>query len=163
MLINDRETYKTAIFSEDRVHRYILWRRWDKSKEFAAFIGLNPSTADETQDDPTIRRCIRFASDWGYGGLAMLNLFSFRATDPVDMKKAADPVGPQNDQHIKFITARAGMVIAAWGAHGSYLNRGSIVRRMVADLRILRLTKAGYPAHPLYLPKTLKPTPWGQP
>lgn len=161
-IINEQESYRTAIFSYDRVYRYVLWRRWDKAKNYAVFIGLNPSTADEKEDDPTIRRCIRFASDWGFGGLAMINLFGFRATDPADMKSATDPVGPLNDRHINTVIDRAGIVIAAWGTHGSFRNRGSIVRSMVAGLHVLKLTKNGYPAHPLYLPKTLKPIRWGK-
>ena len=85
---------KGARFSESRTHRYALWRIWEKGAPMVMFVGLNPSTADETQDDPTIRRCIDFAKRWGYGGLYMLNIFAFRATNPKDMKAAADPVGP---------------------------------------------------------------------
>ena len=79
---------KTATFSECRKYRYTLWRRWDGlfASGYAMFIGLNPSTADETNDDPTIRRCIGYARDWGYGGLCMTNLFAFRATLPKNMK-----------------------------------------------------------------------------
>ena len=159
-IINGREIYKAALLSYDRVYRYSLLRRWDISKDNAVFIGLNPSTANETEDDPTIRRCVRFAADWGYGGLCMINLFAFRATDPADMQTAAEPVGPLNDEHIKALTGRSGIVIAAWGMGGGFQNRGSIVRRMLPGLHILRLTKGGYPAHPLYLPKTLKPILW---
>lgn len=89
---------KTAKLSDCRTYRYELWRTWDESKPYAMFIGLNPSTADETEDDPTIRRCINFAKTWGYGGLCMTNLFAYRATQPEDMKRASDPIGNKNDE-----------------------------------------------------------------
>lgn len=153
--------FNGANFSPDRVYRYDLWRTWLGGEGFAMFVGLNPSTADETQDDPTIRRCIAFAKAWGYAGLCMTNLFAFRATKPEDMKRADDPVGPQNDMVLKERANRAGVVVAAWGAHGTYKNRAWWVQSMLPKLHYLRLTKDGHPGHPLYLPKTLTPQPWG--
>lgn len=106
--MKDRSLLRVHAFSEDRAFRYTLWREWDVDSltgcaddlphghQFAQFIGLNPSTADETRDDPTIRRCIGFAKLWGYGALCMTNLFAFRATKPRDMRQAADPIGPEN-------------------------------------------------------------------
>ena len=82
-----------AVLSPDLKHRYNLWRIWETGKPFALFIGLNPSTADHTKDDPTVRRCKQFALDWGYGGFHIVNLFGYRATKPTDMIKQADPVG----------------------------------------------------------------------
>ena len=90
-----------AEFSKDRIHRYALYRVWDESKPLIMLIGLNPSTADENKDDPTIKRCVSFAKHWGYGGLIMVNIFAYRATDPRKMKKATDPVGPDNDKWIR--------------------------------------------------------------
>lgn len=117
-----------------------------------AFIGLNPSTADETADDPTIRRCVAFAKRWGYGGLVMLNLFAFRATDPRDMRSAASPVGPENDDHLRAVAAEAALVVAAWGVGGSYFGRDFRVRRLMGDgLMALGFTKSGQPRHPLYV------------
>ena len=87
-----------AVFSPCRTYRYALSRVWAADKPYALFIGLNPSTADETLDDPTIRRCIDFAKRWGYGGLVMANLFAYRATNPSEMKAATDPVGVANDE-----------------------------------------------------------------
>lgn len=114
----------TARFSPCRRYRYELWRRWDvPTAPFAMFIGLNPSTADETADDPTIRRCIRFARDWGFGGLLMTNLFAFRATDPAVMKAEAEPVGPENSAIIQSNACNAGIIIAAWGVHGVHMGR----------------------------------------
>lgn len=126
------------------------------------FIGLNPSTADETQDDPTVRRCIRYSKDWGYGALYMTNIFSFRATDPKVMKRFDDPVGPDNNVTLIRLAAHAGIVVAAWGVHGAYMGRGDTVRRfLLHDLHVLKLTKGGHPCHPLYLKADLKPVPWG--
>lgn len=124
------------------------------------FIGLNPSTADEVQDDPTVRRCIRYAQSWGYGALCMANIFAYRATDPRIMMEAADPVGPDNDYQLVELAARASVIIAAWGVHGTFQGRGDAVRSMLPNLHYLRLTKDGSPAHPLYLPRTLVPIAW---
>jgi hypothetical protein len=124
------------------------------------FIGLNPSTADETNDDPTVRRCINYAAGWGYRALIMTNIFAFRATDPYDMMMAEDPGGEDNDIWLKRAANEANMVVAAWGTHGAYQARGAAVSKMLNPLHVLRLTKDGHPAHPLYLPKTLTPVPW---
>jgi hypothetical protein len=92
---------KDAILSQDRKYRYVLSRIWDESKPMVVIIGLNPSTADEKDDDNTITKCINFAKQWGYGGLYMLNLFAFRATSPSDMFNADSPIGDENDKYIK--------------------------------------------------------------
>jgi hypothetical protein len=154
-LFPDRQS---AEFSPCRRYRYSLWRRWDDGP-YVMFVGLNPSTADETQDDPTIRRCIGFARDWGYGGLCMANLFAFRATDPADMKAAADPVGPENDASLERLACEAGLVVAAWGVHGTHLDRARQVAaaRVLGDFTVLGLTADGHPRHPLYLKKTCRP------
>lgn len=152
---------RSATLSPCRVYRYALWRRWGRGP-YAMFIGLNPSTADETNDDPTIRRCIGFARAWGYGALCMANLFAFRATQPADMKKAVEPVGWENDHALQTLARGAGVVVAAWGAHGTYKGRDQSVRLLVPDLHYLRLTKDGHPGHPLYLPANLKPQLWVQ-
>ena len=147
-----------AIFSDCRTWRYVLWRDWDTHLAFVAFIGLNPSTADETTDDPTVRRCIGYAKAWGYGGLYMLNLFAFRATDPKAMRVAQDPIGPLNNQYLVEYSKKAGQVIAAWGCHGPYRNRDIGVLAMIPDLFCLGQTKAGHPRHPLYLRADTQPT-----
>lgn len=149
-----------ATFSPCRTYRYDLWRTWLGGEGYAMFVGLNPSTADETHDDPTIRRCIAFAKAWGYAGMCMTNLFAFRATQPKDMMRSADPVGPQNDLVLMDRASRAGVIVAAWGADGDYKNRAWWVRTMLPKLHYLRLTKGGQPGHPLYLPKTLTPVEW---
>lgn len=158
---------KSARFSPCRRYRYSLWRNWrgllPETKGYAMFVGLNPSTADETNDDPTIRRCIAFAQAWGYEGLCMTNLFAFRATAPADMIAADDPVGPENDQTLRDLAESAGVVVAAWGVHGTHGGRHNAVRAMLPRLHYLRLTKDGHPGHPLYLPKSLVPVPWAPP
>lgn len=152
---------KGATFSPCRTWRYTLWRQWDAKEPYVAFIGLNPSTADETVDDPTIRRCIRYAQDWGYGGLYMLNIFALRSTDPKKLYKHKDPTGPHNDVTLISVCVDAGLIIAAWGTHGEHLDRGERVAKMLArrslDVYCLGRTKAGHPKHPLYLKADLKP------
>ena len=115
------------------------------------FIGLNPSTADETEDDPTIRRCIRFAKDWGFGGLCMTNLFAFRATDPKVMKVTKLPVGPKNTKFLKDIGKSAGVVVFAWGIHGVYLDCDVVTAAFMKQGMCLGKTKNGQPRHPLYI------------
>lgn len=157
-------------WSPDRVHRYTLWRTWYRTLignpqwRYAAVIGLNPSTADETRDDPTIRRCIDFAKSWDVDALCMLNLFAFRATDPRDMKAAADPVGAENDAWLIRICRGASLVLAAWGVHGEYQGRDRAVRQLLEEAGVVPLalgfTKAGHPRHPLYMPKSAEPRPF---
>ncbi|MEO8632426.1 MAG: DUF1643 domain-containing protein, partial [Chloroflexota bacterium] len=113
-----------AVFSGDRRYRYRLWRRWELSRPLIAFCMLNPSTADERSDDPTIRRCIGFARDWGYGGVEIVNVFALRATDPRELRRLRDPVGPRNDSYVLDAAERAASVVIAWGAHGAFRSRG---------------------------------------
>lgn len=150
-----------AEFSPDRVYRYKLWRIWDLHKHLVAFCMLNPSTADEETEDPTIRRCISFARRWGGGGVVILNAFAFRATDPADLMKAADPVGPANDRYLAAACGWSRTIVAAWGVHGEHRGRAAVVRALLgADLYHLGLTKDGHPKHPLYLPGATKPELW---
>jgi hypothetical protein len=148
---------KDAVLSDSRTYRYALWRIWDKNKPYAMLIGLNPSTADEIEDDPTTIRCIQFAKSWGYGGLCMTNLFAFRATKPTDMKKALDPVGSGNDQWLIKLANDAGVVVGAWGNDGGYQGRAEHVIALIPDMSYLKLNKTGHPTHPLYLRADLKP------
>lgn len=148
-------------FSPCGLYRYRWSTTWDHKKGNCAFIGLNPSTADAQQTDPTIRRCIQYVTDWGFGTLTMLNLFAFRATDPKQMMKEADPVGPENDGYLVIECALAACIVAAWGAHGKYRGRGAAVRKLMAvydqPLNYLHLTESGEPGHPLYLRRDLIP------
>lgn len=150
-----------AKFSKCRKYRYALWRTWDDTKPLVMIIGLNPSTADETENDPTITRCINFAKSWGYGGVCMANLFAFRATEPNDMKASPEPVGLDNDAWLVKLSKEADIVVAAWGNHGSFLKRSNIVKDALSSLYFIKMNKSGEPAHPLYLKSNLKPLPWG--
>ncbi len=148
----------SATFSPCNLYRYDLWRRWSDAP-YCMFVGLNPSTADATKDDPTIRRCIGYAKRWGYGALCMTNLFAWRATDPKDMKAAQEPVGSDNDATLQRCAKDAGIVIAAWGAHGSHLGRAKQVIAILPKLHCLKQTKDGSPGHPLYIKADVVPYP----
>jgi len=149
----------TAELSDCRKYRYALWRTWDDAKASVMFIGLNPSIADETIDDPTLIRCINYSKAWGYGGVCMANLFAFRATDPVQMKAAANPVGVENDKWLRKLAADAGLIVAAWGNDGSFLGRSKEVIGLLPALHYLKMNKTGEPAHPLYQRANLQALP----
>ncbi len=151
----------TAIFGgSNNEYRYVLTRVWDESLPAIAFLMLNPSTADERKDDPTVAKCRRLATRWGYGALHVLNLFAIRATDPRDMKRHPYPIGSVNSSHIVRV-AKDIRVIAAWGNHGSHRGRAAVVCRCLREYQIplfcLRVTKQGEPQHPLYIPENIEP------
>jgi hypothetical protein len=148
---------RSALFTEDKVYRYSLSRVWDNSKPYVLFVGLNPSTADENKDDPTIRKCINYAKYWGYGGLRMANLFAFRATLPIDLKQANKPVGIDNDRHIESLSKGADMIVIAWGNDGSYLGRDKEVLKLIKNPMCLNINKSRQPSHPLYQKKIISP------
>jgi hypothetical protein len=150
----------SAQLSPCRTYRYALWRTWDETKPYALFVCLNPSTADETHDDPTLLRCIEFAQSWGYGGLCMGNLFAFRATQPKDLMKSSNPIGDDNDYWLEQLSKDAGVVIAGWGNHGVFLNRSAEVLSKLPEVCCLKVNKSGQPSHPLYLKKGLDPIPF---
>ena len=162
---------RDAIFSPCRKWRYVLWREWDcdlltgcsddlpNADKFVQFIGLNPSRADEVVSDSTLTRCVNFAKSWGYGSMVMTNLFGYRATYVKDMKAQDDPVGCDNDQHLSDVASRAGLIVCAWGLHGRFKNRDAAVLSFLPSdkLMCLRLTKGGFPEHPLYIPAITQP------
>lgn len=149
-----------AVLSDDREYRYRLSRTWNVEKPTLGWIMLNPSTADETEDDPTIRRCIGYAKDWGYGSIVVGNLFALRATEPKELYDHPDPIGPENNDHLQQICEDAETVVAAWGAHGDYQQRGWAVRQMLdVELLALDTTMHDQPVHPLYQPADAEPTP----
>lgn len=154
---------RTASISPCKRYRYALGRHWDRSLGYATFIGLNPSTANAEQDDPTIRRCICFARDWGYGGIEMCNLFDWRATDPKTLPRQnlSLAVSYMNDVCLRVRVHSAKEVIACWGSVPWAQSRIEEVFRNVFsnDKRwnCLRFTKNGFPGHPLYVPKSTKP------
>jgi hypothetical protein len=150
-----------ASFSEDRKYRFSLWRVWDDSKPLIHFVMLNPSTADETDNDPTVERCKRRAEQNGYGGLIVTNIFAYRSTEPKELKKCLDPIGFCNDSHIIDASRMAKDTICGWGKYGEYLDRGARVLDLLKfwgiKVKALRVNKGGTPAHPLYIGYDVKP------
>ena len=161
-----RMTESGATFSRCRRWRTLLWRCWEEAGPVANFLMLNPSTADEVELDPSCTRARNFAGRWGFGAVLITNLFSWRATDPEQMKAARDPVGRGNDAAIVRAARAAGIVVCAWGNHGAHLDRARSVAQMLRTagvaLHVLRLNGSGEPAHPLYLPRALGPKRWAQ-
>lgn len=175
---SDGLSVRRTILSEDRKYRYTLWREWTNQADllnpptsrsgrwpdhsYAMFVGLNPSTADETQDDPTIRKCIGFAKRWGFSGLLMTNLFAFRATRPEDMMAQERAVGEMNMVFLHRGAREAGIIVAAWGTNGSFRHQDRVVENYIKFLTreplvCLRTTKEGCPEHPLYVPYETPP------
>jgi hypothetical protein len=150
-----------AIFSPCMRYRFQLWRCWNLSAMPVCFLMLNPSTADEVDNDPTVERCERRARMWGYGGLFVTNLFALRSTDPRALYSATDPVGDGNDEMIVHTAARSSLVVCAWGKHGAHMERGLRVLRMLHQNNVkphaLAMNVDRSPAHPLYLPYTFQP------
>lgn len=152
-----------AVYSDCETYRYLLTRVWSPGKR-ALFVMLNPSTATEVQNDPTVERCERRARALGYGAFRVTNIFAFRATDPRRMRASADPVGNANDAAILDSVGWADRIVCAWGNHGLHLNRGAQVEAMLrqtgAPLFTLGLTGHGQPRHPLYVGYDQLPQPW---
>lgn len=152
-----------AVYSECERYRYLLTRSWGRGAK-VLFVMLNPSTATEVQNDPTVERCERRARALGFGAFRVTNIFAFRATDPRVMRAAPDPVGPDNDAAILQSLDWADAVVCAWGNHGLHLDRGAAVEAMLrasgARLTHLGLTGQGQPRHPLYVGYDRQPEPW---
>lgn len=155
---------RDAVLSDCSVYRYSLTRSWGGGP-YALWVMLNPSTADASQDDPTIRRCIGFTKSWGYRKLIVVNLFALRATDPAELLRHPSPHGPENVQTIRRHLVTAHVVVAAWGAHRAVERRNapSLVR-LAEDqgkqVLCLGTTKAGAPRHPLYVKGDQRLVPW---
>ncbi len=154
----------TALYSDCERYRYQLTRIWQPAGGKVLFVMLNPSTATEAQNDPTVERCERRARALGFGAFRVTNIFAWRNTDPRKMRAATDPVGPENDSTISESCAWADRVICAWGTHGEHLQRGleveALMRTTGMTLFHLGLTKAGHPKHPLYIAYAQQPQPW---
>lgn len=137
-------------------YRYELRRTWDETLPTINWVMLNPSTANAVEDDATIRKCVAFSRLWNFGGLIVTNLFAWRSRDPQTLRRMrADVVGPMNDYYLQQGRMQSNSCIAAWGVHGSYQDRGAIVKKALTfygDVSCLGVTKAGHPKHPLYIP-----------
>ena len=164
---------RTALFSPDGRYRYRLGRRWATSGPTVAWIMLNPSTADSSHDDPTVRRVVSFSRSWGFGGCEVVNLFAFRSTDARTLVVVDDPVGPSNVVVVGGVLEEcarsgAGVIVLAWGAGGQRLM--DVARPVIVaassrwgERRLtpvsLGPTKSGAPRHPLYVPAATRPRP----
>lgn len=152
-----------ATFSPCRRYRYALWREWDATLPTVVFCGLNPSTADESKDDPTIRRELGYALDWRFGRLVKVNAYGWRDTDPKKMLLAEDPTGPENVATVVHCATQGALFVAAWGNNirerDAFFLRAAL-RRAGVTIHVLRLTGKGNPEHPLYLPRSLRPVTW---
>ncbi|MFK7856815.1 MAG: DUF1643 domain-containing protein [Granulosicoccus sp.] len=146
------EIERKASFSRCKRYRYQLLRRWEGGHGRCVIVGLNPSTADAQVDDPTVRRCMGFAQDWGFNELLMVNLFAFRTPHPAHLKKCDSPIGPGNRRALQRACESAKRIVVAWGTHGTYRNQAvkfaSIAREQ--PLYCFGLSKNHQPLHPLY-------------
>lgn len=150
---------RTAVFSDCERYRYLLRIVWDETKSLCQFVGLNPSTADEMKDDPTLRRVKDFARRWGHGGVLMTNLFAFRATKPDDMMRADNPNGEGsiNQETILSAASEVTCIVAAWGKDGAHIQTGYAMKYLLQimghgrKLHCFKLCQNGEPYHPLYM------------
>ncbi|MFD1343907.1 DUF1643 domain-containing protein [Litorisediminicola beolgyonensis] len=156
----DGDTVSEALYSPCERYRYGLRRVWNADAGELLFVMLNPSTATELRNDPTIERCERRARQLGFGALGIVNLFAWRATRPADLKAARDPIGPETDAVIDDWHASASVTLAAWGVHGAHLDRAATLARRLGPLSHLGLTRDGHPRHPLYVSYATEPAPW---
>ena len=167
MIIRDHlkgDAPSVAVYSDCERYRYTLTRTWDAAGGRVLFIMLNPSTATEMQNDPTVERCERRARALGYGAFRVCNIFAWRSTDPREMRAQPDPVGPENDAAILEGLNWADATIAAWGSHGAHMGRGAYVAALLRSAgtlpQHLGLTKDGQPKHPLYIGYETQPVLW---
>lgn len=144
---------KSAAFDDERIYRYLLTRAWGTGPRLL-WIMLNPSTADESVLDPTLRRCLGFAQAWGFDGFEVCNLYALRSTDPRGLWRVADPVGPNNDAVIQAAAKHASLVMVGWGGNAKPA-RERQVAHLLADVGVqplcIGVTAQGQPKHPLYL------------
>ncbi|KAA8610415.1 hypothetical protein AL036_00595 [Salipiger aestuarii] len=149
-----------ALYSPCERYRFGLERRWGTGGTLL-WIMLNPSTADERRNDPTIERCQRRARRMGFGAMRIANLFAFRATRPADLRRADAPIGAENDALVHQWHEEAAMTVAGWGVHGSFMGRGPrLAGDLAAPVHMLGLTRGGHPRHPLYVAYDVDPTLW---
>lgn len=153
----------TAIFSPCQKYRYILTRRFDADNpKVCNFIMLNPSTADEKKNDPTVARCCKYAERWGYGALIVTNIFAYRATDPKAMREQEDPFGKENSEYLRLAAMKSDFRVCAWGTNGTFRDQNKVVLWLMRqfpeqELHCLEVTKHGHPKHPLYCKGDLEP------
>tara|TARA_R110000868_G_scaffold411515_3_gene705056 strand:- start:64173 stop:64700 length:528 start_codon:yes stop_codon:yes gene_type:complete len=160
------DAFSSALYSPCARYRYALSREWVDGPRIL-YVMLNPSKATEAQNDPTVERCERRARALGFGGFRVCNLFGWRETSPALLKRAEQPVGPDNDSVLRQSAAwlgTTGVILCGWGVHGAHLERGAevadLLRRTGRPLRHLGVTKDGHPRHPLYVAYAQALLPW---
>lgn len=158
--VTEKGELGSATFSECRRYRYELWRG-EEFGPYCMFLCLNPSTADQDANDPTVARCWKWAREWGFNRFLMTNLFAYRATDPKNMKAQAAPIGFENDEIIRERAKAAGRLICGWGNHGEHMNRARSVAGILRGMPMVKplcfgKTKSGQPLHPLYLKQSTR-------
>ncbi len=160
----DPSAASEAIYSDCGRYRYSLTRTWKPSGRRALYVMLNPSTATEVRNDPTVERCERRSRSAGFGAFRVCNIFAWRSTDPAELRIASDPVGPDNDAMISASCRWADWILCAWGNHGTILDRGAAAERLLREagptLHHFGITKQGHPRHPLYVSYTTRAKPW---
>ncbi|PSB28436.1 DUF1643 domain-containing protein [Stenomitos frigidus] len=152
-----------AEFDATGCYRYLLWRSWDEQAPRVGFVMLNPSQADATVNDPTIRRCLGFARSWGYGSLDVVNLFAYRTAQPSELRRVNDPIGVENDRYLAALEQRVDHIILAWGNSGVLQSRDRSVMPLLKGQKAVScfgLTKLGQPRHPLYVRREVPLSPW---
>lgn len=149
-----------AVFDRSQKYRYLLWRNLSQGNGRILLVMLNPNTADESHNDPTIRRCIGFANSWGYNQVEVVNLFAWKAKEPVMLKSVKKPIGTHNDDIISQRAKHADLRMVAWGNHGKLLERDEAVLKLLAEygpVYCLGTTNSGAPKHPLYIKSDTRP------
>lgn len=146
---------RDAVISDCGAYRYLLRRTWDHGKPRALVVMLNPSTADAEVDDATIRSLVRLLRGAGCGSFEVVNIFAFRSTDPEQLTKAVDPIGPRNQPTIEAAICRCDIAVCAWGAHPMARSASTDIRNAIRAARpamyCFGKTKGGAPKHPLYI------------
>lgn len=153
-----RQGVDGAVFSKDRLYRYRLWRTLQPNGSRVLFIMQNPSKAGAVESDMTIKKCLGFAERSGAGMIDVVNLYAFIATDPKDLWRAKDPIGPRNDEALRYSLNRCAfnpnaVVCAAWGAADEEDERVKHVLRLASGCGIRQImclgeTENGSPRHP---------------
>jgi hypothetical protein len=158
---------RSASFDPMGRYRYRLGRRWSRAGPHLVIIMLNPSRADSSLDDPTLRRCIGLAKGWGFGAITVVNLFAYRSPHPQVLRQVSDPIGPDNDAAITDATHQGDQILLAWGNGGSWLGRDRTIFNLLAPWQAkchcLGLNRTGQPRHPLYVPHSSSLHPWVTP
>ena len=158
---------KSATFDPTGTYRYSLSRLWNGAGPALAVIMLNPSQADQTHDDPTLRRCLSLAQGWGHGQLEVVNLFAYRTPSPRQLRQVADPVGPDNDRFLLAACEQASQILLAWGNWGSFQCRDRQVMALLqaeqSKFCCLGLNRTSQPRHPLYTKRRSQALPWPPP